>query len=203
MIRHMLWPAGYSAAGRRAGSPRGLLPRNGGVRPSAGIPRADSEGRARTVERSEPRPGSGNHRAIGVADRPPPSDRCSRGDRHGAAQPDRRPLSAGHEVGWIAAHPDHGGRGLGRVITAAARHPSGRHRGLVCLPAYGRLPVTRAQGVAAARFRPPPVGRRHGGALAHCARPAGLTVRAGHLARRGSTTLVSVGRRLRPRSPTG
>ncbi|MEQ4203793.1 GNAT family N-acetyltransferase [Actinopolymorpha sp. B17G11] len=26
----------------------------------------------------------------------------------------------GHEVGWIAAHPDHGGRGLGRVITAAA-----------------------------------------------------------------------------------
>ncbi|MGH3488151.1 MAG: GNAT family N-acetyltransferase [Actinopolymorphaceae bacterium] len=27
---------------------------------------------------------------------------------------------AGHEVGWIAAHPDHGGRGLGRVITGAA-----------------------------------------------------------------------------------
>jgi mycothiol synthase len=26
----------------------------------------------------------------------------------------------GYEVGWIAAHPDHSGRGLGRVVTAAA-----------------------------------------------------------------------------------
>ncbi|MGW0229899.1 GNAT family N-acetyltransferase [Actinopolymorpha singaporensis] len=26
----------------------------------------------------------------------------------------------GHEVGWIAAHPDHSGRGLGRAVTAAA-----------------------------------------------------------------------------------
>src|SRR5262249_2745003 len=26
----------------------------------------------------------------------------------------------GHEVGWIAAHPEHAGHGLGRLVTAAA-----------------------------------------------------------------------------------
>ena len=39
----------------------------------------------------------------------------------GMAQRNPIPLYPdGREVGWIAAHPDHGGRGLGRLVTAVA-----------------------------------------------------------------------------------